>query len=670
MSTLVPPPSAKRQRKLNSELQSQAAAWADPAKADAHLRGHAGGADQAKLVIQFRNANDNNAPLGPPINIPAGAGQRELALLVNQLRRQLRAQSKKKRHVVDDINEELPPSDDDDEDDEDLPYAFHVAIPSKDDAAQANAAVPENTRLTISSSIEQDVLASRPAAQLGWSTESLLDVVFEPQAVFRVRAVNRCSSSLTGHTSPILCSTFSPSGRLLLTGSGDRTARIWDLTSESPLHTLTGHGNWVLCAEWEPRERKAATGDMDGVVFVWDALDASYGRVGRKAWGARSGEAVQKEFEEAQAAAAAATSEDAKTEARKKMTVAERRAARHAAPGSFAFRGHSKWVTSLAWEPLHLLEDRNEHLTAYPRLASSSKDGTVRVWSLSPTRRCEAVLGGHTASVNVVRWGGEGLLYTASSDRSVRVWTPEGKTVRILQEHAHWVNTLALSTDYVLRTGPFDHLGEEGWERELGGGGVGAEPGSGVKGAKTEEEWESAARKRAKKRYVEATRAASSGGSGGDARDELLISGSDDHTLFLWPPQSASATNVSPTPKKPIARLTGHQQTVNHVAFSPSGTLLASASFDKSIKLWNARTGKFIATLRAHVGSVYRLTWSADSRLLVSASKDSTVKVWDVAKGKLKRDLSGHTDEVYCVDFAGDRVASGGRDRTLKIWRH
>lgn len=64
---------------------------------------------------------------------------------------------------------------------------------------------------------------------------------------------------------------------------------------------------------------------------------------------------------------------------------------------------------------------------------------------------------------------------------------------------------------------------------------------------------------------------------------ERLVSGSDDFTLFLWTPE---------TEKKPVARMTGHQQLVNDVRFSPDTRLLASASFDKSIKIWDGRTGK------------------------------------------------------------------------------
>ncbi|GLB42060.1 putative NYN domain containing protein [Lyophyllum shimeji] len=102
---------------------------------------------------------------------------------------------------------------------------------------------------------------------------------------------------------------------------------------------------------------------------------------------------------------------------------------------------------------------------------------------------------------------------------------------------------------------------------------------------------------------------------------ELLISGSDDRTLFLWSPFGPSAS------RKPVARLLGHQRQVSYVAFSPDGRWAASAGWDGSVEVWEGRMGNFVATLRGHEGAVYRLAWSAESRLLVSASKDSTLEI-------------------------------------------
>ncbi|KAK7044651.1 WD40 repeat-like protein [Favolaschia claudopus] len=501
-------------------------------------------APSSNIVVQFVSEDDGQ-PLAPAVNLPANLSREALEGLLNKLSPQ--------------VPQEDP-----------VPFSFHVQLP-EDDVKIPGAP----TRIVISKSIEDDIL-KHPLNSRSFTEEDVFVVHCSPQSVFRVRPPTRCSSTLSGHSSPILCASFSPTGNFLATGSGDTTARLWNLGTEMPSHTLSGHMGWVLCVEWEAMERKLATGGHDGHVRIWDP------KTGK--------------------------------------------------PVGDALKGHTKWITSLCWEPIHLNPSA-------PRLASSSKDNTVRVWSLL-TRRVEYTLGGHTASVNVVKWGGvgTGVLYTASSDRTVRVWDAEaGRPLHTLKDHAHWVTTLALNTDFVLRTGPFDHTGKK---------------------PTSDEE----AQKLALERYTAVL----------STTPELLISGSDDHTLFLWSPfpnnQPTAASAAPSTKTKPLGRLVGHSLQVSHVSFSPDGRWAASASWDSSVRIWEGRTGKYVATLRGHVGAVYRVAWSADSRGVVSCGKDSTVKTWDLKTYKIRNDLPGHTDEVYCVDFVADKIVSGGRDRTVKMW--
>src|SRR5262249_15432550 len=97
--------------------------------------------------------------------------------------------------------------------------------------------------------------------------------------------------------------------------------------------------------------------------------------------------------------------------------------------------------------------------------------------------------------------------------------------------------------------------------------------------------------------------------------------------------------------------LTGHENSVTSVVFSPNGATLASGSADGTIILWDIATGKPIgSTLAGHTRSVQTVVFSPDGKILASGSDDQTLILWDVAKHqRLGPPLTGHTGSVQSV---------------------
>ncbi|KAA0196708.1 hypothetical protein HAZT_HAZT008068 [Hyalella azteca] len=223
------------------------------------------------------------------------------------------------------------------------PIELPLNLPKQKLQLILNSLLKQTDDVPYSFFVEEKEITSNLKSVLpeNYSEEKILNIVYQAQAVFKVQSVTRCTSSLPGHAEAVLCASFSPDGRFLASGSGDTTVRFWDVNTETPHFTARGHSHWVLVTAWSPDGTRLASGCKKGNIIIWDP---------------KTGKQVGKTF-----------------------TL------------------HTKWITVLCWEPLHLTDDGR-----CTKLASASKDGSIRIWNIASATCHKVILRNASATCHKV----------------------------------------------------------------------------------------------------------------------------------------------------------------------------------------------------------------------------------------------------------------------------
>lgn len=520
-------------------------------------------------------------------------------------------------------------------------------------SAQRDAALQAQLRSLTQTAVARLGNADVPGA-LGIILEVLphrgVERAYTPEAlsVFQqARATDPEIIAITGHSERVRSVAYSPDGRRIVTGSWDKTARIWDAATGREILQLRGHTDRVWSAAFSPDGKRVVTASHDKTARVWDAetgqqillLSGHLDRVTSAAFSPDGRQIVTASYD-------------------KTARIWDARTGRQL----LALSGHTELVTCAVFSP----DSR--------RIVTSSHDKSARIWDVATGRQL-LLLNGHTDWAMTAAFSPDGRrVVTGSFDKTARIWDAEtGRQVLILEGHTDRVWFAAFSPDGLrVVTGSYDKTARV-WDvataREtlrLNGhtsevtSGVFSPDGRRVVTAsydKTARVWDVAVRGEIIQLRGHTEPVASAAFSPDGLR---VVTASYDKTARIWDAITG----------REIRRLIGHTDQVVSAAFSPDGRRVVTASIDKSVRVWDAETAMELARLSGHTDQVVSATFSPDGRRVGTASLDKTARIWDATTGSEIVRLVGHTDLVETIDFSPDgrRVVTASFDGTARIW--